>query len=173
MGSRQLSRGLKALALAVALGATTAASASAATTITLAPTTADFGSVTAGKSSGPLVFKLEIRCDVFACNDFFSPTPAITNPAFQLLNLCPAQISYLNFFAGDDDPVCYIVGRFTPTAAGPQSTTLSTGTGGPTATLTGTGLAEPAAPQTQARCKKGKRKGKGASAAKCKRKKKR
>jgi hypothetical protein len=164
----RLSRGLKTLALAVAIGAATAAPASAVTTITLTPTTADFGSVTAGKSSGPLGFKLDIRCDVFACMDSFSPAPATTNPAFQLLNLCPAQITYINFFAGDDDPICYIVGRFTPTAAGPQSTTLSTGPGGPTATLTGTGLAEPAAPQPQPRCKKGK----GASAAKCKRKKK-
>ena len=168
--TRSMARGAKALALAVALSAITASMAGAATTLTLTPTTADFGSVKVGNTSGPQSFKLSIDCNTIFCSASFNPTPSSGTGEYPLLNLCPATINVDHVIFGPQTPSCFIVASFSPAGAGARSGVLSTGTGGPTATLSGTGVID--AVVTQTKCKKGGKKSAAAAKKKCKKKKK-
>ena len=141
--------GLGLLALA-ALAASAVAPAAASATTTVAPSALDFGSVPVGTTSVPHLVSIDVVCT--------SPT-AGTCPLFAL-DAYYVHISTTGDFgamSGDcTNPLglgvnvlsnsCTVDVTFTPTAAGPRSGTLSTGTldvggliPGPSVSLAGTG----------------------------------
>lgn len=176
MKAKILSRGGRALYLAIAVSAITASAAGAATVLTITPTSANFGNVKVGNNSAPKGFTLTLDCTitVISCSATFDPSVTASGD-FAALSGCPATMTASHGLFSEGAESCFIAASFIPAAAGARSGVLSTGTGGPTATLSGTGVVDPVVPTqaTLGKCKKGGKK-KSASAAKkkCKKKKK-
>jgi hypothetical protein len=139
-----------AVCLAVAVLASTAGSAAAAT---LSPTSANFGAEPIGGVSAAKSFT--VTADLV---DAVLPMTVATTGDFKQTNNCPASLGFLLTRS------CTIQVSFSPTSSGTRAGTLSTTTlvvGGPSASLLGTGTQ---AGQTTA--------GSGGNAAKCAKKKK-
>jgi hypothetical protein len=126
--------GILTLSLAVVLLAATASTASA--TVTLAPTSFDFGDRQVGTTSPMGSFRLTVSCYGNGCPTTFAPSIAVSGDYAQTNNCAPT----LSANQVVTNLRCFINVTFTPTSTGPKSGTLSTGPGGPTATLTGNGV---------------------------------
>jgi hypothetical protein len=162
-------RAIKALVLTIALTAMAAGTASAATTLTLTPTSANFPDTKVGTNSAPKGFILKIGCDTPFCSPSFNPSPSLTGD-FTVLNGCPPTINVVAF-VGTENPSCLLAVSFAPTTPGLRTGTLSTGSGGPTATVSGVGTQDAAAVQAKGKCRKGGKKKGAASKKKCRKKK--
>jgi hypothetical protein len=177
-----LSRSIRTTALAgAAAGLIALMPASAAAVTSVNPISLDFGSQPVGTTSAGKSTTLVVDCDLVLVPPLcmlpgtFSPTIATTGD-FSQTNTCPPVMTAIV----QPGTSCPITVTFKPSAIGPRTGTLSTGSGGPTVPLSGTGIAPASTPPVTAptkrkKCKKAKRRLAQAAKKKrkCKKKKKR
>ena len=157
--------------LVVAGGLAALPAAAGAATVTVSPTSLTFAAQQVGSTSVPQDVTLTKDCtgaNQTQClgppaeGPTFAPVISVTGP-FTQTNNCPPALTASALPDPGTKTSCTIKVRFKPTAKGPATGTLSTGSGGPTVTLTGTG-------KPKKKCKK-KKSGASAAKKKCKKKK--
>jgi hypothetical protein len=174
-----LPRWISRATLSVIAAALVVFPATAGASMLTSPTSVGFGSQPVGTVSESQNVNLIAHCDgsvvpgICTIPVIFTPAPSTTGDFSQTTN-CPALITVVV----DADSICGILVKFTPTAAGARTGTLSTGLGGPSVALSGAGVT-PSGPRSgggttttqKKQCKK-KHKHRSASSAKkrkCKR----